>query len=413
MQSVIDYLFGSAASMPHGVCLLWQTDLLALHAISDVLIFVSYASIPMALLVFVRRRPELEHRWAITLFAAFILFCGLSHLMAAFTVWFPFYGLQGLVKAATAAISVLTAFAIWPLIPKLLLIPSPAALQKVNAELGSVNSNLKTEIAEHRETLRELNEMRRELELRVEERTRALGVANCELERMNVDLSTFVHVASHDLKEPLRGIRHYAEIIADDHGEQLPQSAKDDLSSIARLADRMVGLINSLREYTRAGEAEAVIEDVDINDVLHAAMDNLRSLLSETGTTVEVVGTLPRARCVRAHVLTVLQNLISNAAHHSKWRAAKVTVEAHITVDGVTLKVADNGPGIPENIRDDVFKLFRRAANEQGEDSSNKEGLAGMGLAIVKRIVERNNGSVKLGSSPDGGAQFDLLMRPA
>ncbi len=90
-----------------------------------------------------------------------------------------------------------------------------------------------------------------------------------------------------------------------------------------------------------------------------------------------------------------------------------MTVEAHITVDGVTLKVADNGPGIPENIRDDVFKLFRRAANEQGEDSSNKEGLAGMGLAIVKRIVERNNGSVKLGSSPDGGAQFDLLMRPA
>ena len=109
MQTIVDYLFGAASFVPHGYCLLWRPDLVALHAVSDGLIFLAYASIPAALVMFVRRRPDLEHRWTLVLFAAFILACGLTHLVAAITLWEAYYGLQGVVKAITALVSVLTA----------------------------------------------------------------------------------------------------------------------------------------------------------------------------------------------------------------------------------------------------------------------------------------------------------------
>ena len=107
MQSVIEYLFGAASFMPHGYCLLWRPDLVALHAVSDALIFAAYASIPAALVVLVRKRPEIEHRTTVVLFATFILACGFTHLMGMLTLWQPMYGLQGLVKALTAIVSVL------------------------------------------------------------------------------------------------------------------------------------------------------------------------------------------------------------------------------------------------------------------------------------------------------------------
>lgn len=418
MQSVIEYLFGAASFMPHGYCLLWRPDLVALHGVSDALIFLAYASIPAALVVLVRKRPEIEHRTTVVLFAAFILACGLTHLVAVFTLWQPMYGLQGLVKAATAVVSLLTAVAIWPLLPKLLKIPSPAALQQLNGDLEKVNADLKREIAEHEVTLDELRNMRRELEVRVEERTRELNVAYRDLERVNDDLSTFVHVASHDLKEPLRGIRHYAEIIADDHGDTISQQGREDLRSIIRLADRLVDLINSLRDYSRAGNTDEAVENVDLQGVLNEALDNLRPQVRETGMTVDVPERLPVIRCARAHALALMQNLISNAATHAVDKPV-VRIEASIGDDGaVTIVVSDNGPGIPKELQQDIFKMFRRvpgtansksrAASPMGEEAGR---TTGMGLAIVKRIVERYNGTVNLRNSTGGGAAFELLLR--
>lgn len=410
MHSIIEYLFGAASFMPHGYCLMWRPDLVALHAVSDMLIFLAYASIPAALVVFVRKRPELEHRSTLVLFAAFILACGFTHLVAMFTLWQPMYGLQGIIKAMTALISLLTAFAIWPLLPKLMKIPSPAALQAVNADLGQVNDQLKREITEHEVTLQELRAMRSELEVRVEERTRELNIAYRELEQVNDDLSTFVHVASHDLKEPLRGIRYYAEIVAEDHGENLSAQGKGDLDAIAKLADRLDNLINSLREYSRAGNKDEALESVDLNDVLRETVDNLKPLIRESGIRVDIPELLPVIRCVRAHALTLMQNLITNAAKHTK-DDPFVRVEAKHDPDGsVSILVSDNGPGIPQELHEDVFKMFRRVS-KTGEKSGTRDESTGMGLAIVKRIVERYNGTVKLRSSPEGGAQFELLLR--
>lgn len=413
MQSIVEYLFGAASFVPHGYCLMWRPDLVAIHAVSDVLIFLAYASIPAALVVFIKKRPEIEHRSTVVLFAGFILFCGLTHLVATFTLWQPMYGLQGLVKAATAMISVLTAIAIWPLLPKLLKIPSPAALQALNGDLAAANARLKHEITEHETTLEQLREMRQELEVRVENRTRELAVAYRDIARVNDDLSTFVHVASHDLKEPLRGIRNYAEMLEEDFGEKLDEQAAKDVRSISRLADRMNGLIESLREYSRAGMEEQNVEELDLNVTLKEVMDNLQPLLDETGAKIEVPEPLPTMHLARAHALTILQNLISNALKYSG-PSPVVRVEAEDDGrGGVSIKVSDNGTGIPEDLSDDVFKMFRRIGSVDESDAENTRTGTGMGLAIVKRLVDRYNGTVRLGKSKDGGAEFALTFKDA
>lgn len=121
--------------MPHGVCLLWQPGLLWSSVVSDILIAISYFSIPLALMWFVRKRTDFEHRWILALFAAFIVLCGTTHLLGAIIIWKPFYYLDVAVKAATAVISVFTGVIMWPLVPKLLAMPSQRQLERANAAL--------------------------------------------------------------------------------------------------------------------------------------------------------------------------------------------------------------------------------------------------------------------------------------
>jgi hypothetical protein len=114
-----------AAYMAHGYCLLWKPWLVALHAGSDLLIFAAYFAIPVAIWTFVSKRPNIEMKGLARLFAAFILWCGLTHIVNLVTLWWPIYEFQALVKAITAAISVTTAVAIFPLIPKAAGHPQP------------------------------------------------------------------------------------------------------------------------------------------------------------------------------------------------------------------------------------------------------------------------------------------------
>lgn len=162
----IEWLFGAASFVPHGVCLLWRPDLVALHAVSDVLIALAYFAIPAAIWWFVKRRTDLtaEHRRIAVLFSAFIVWCGFTHLAGLVTLWAPFYGLQGLIKAATASVSVVTAFAVWPILPKLLDIPSPSTLAAANAkltaalaELEAIKADLERQVADRTEDVRLLN----------------------------------------------------------------------------------------------------------------------------------------------------------------------------------------------------------------------------------------------------------------
>ena len=160
---------------PHGYCLLWRPDLVALHAGSDLIIAAAYFSIPAGLYVFQRQRRDLEYRWRFGLFTAFIFGCGATHLVGLVTLWQPIYGAKGLVKAATALVSATTAVLLWPVIPKALALPSPTAL-------NHTNGLLQREVAQRLEAEKALQRGYDELERRVAERTEELAQANRRLE---------------------------------------------------------------------------------------------------------------------------------------------------------------------------------------------------------------------------------------
>ena len=170
-------MINRAAYMAHGYCLLWKPWLIAMHASSDILIFGSYFAIPVAIWIFLSKRTDLTLKPLAVLFAAFIFLCGLTHAIQAVTLWWPVYEVQGYVKAITAIVSVTTAIAIFPLIPKAVAIPSPSQLQ-------IVNEGLALEVAAHRDTLAALKRSKDELEMRVAERTKELEHSKARFEAL-------------------------------------------------------------------------------------------------------------------------------------------------------------------------------------------------------------------------------------
>jgi PAS domain S-box-containing protein len=135
MWSHFERIFDSSMFSPHGICLLWEPELIWLHVVSDALIAIAYFSIPFALAIFVAKRRDLKFGWLYWSFGIFITACGFTHVLSIYTLWFPIYGIEGLVKAATAAASIFTAGVLWPLLPKLLTIPSPFELHKAQVAL--------------------------------------------------------------------------------------------------------------------------------------------------------------------------------------------------------------------------------------------------------------------------------------
>ena len=134
-ETIADWLVDPAGLTPHGFCLLWEPGLIWTHALSDIAIGLAYFTIPLALTIVVHRRRDLMFRPVFWLFAAFILLCGTGHWLDLLTLWVPAYGLEAVVKAATAVVSVGTAITVWRLLPQALALPSPQQLRHADAAL--------------------------------------------------------------------------------------------------------------------------------------------------------------------------------------------------------------------------------------------------------------------------------------
>lgn len=145
---------------PHGICLLWRPELMWTHIIADSLIGLAYFSIPLALGVFLYHRRDMRFGWAIWMFVAFIMLCGVTHFMAIVTLYKPYYGVEALLKLFTAMVSVATAIALWPMLPKAIALPSGTKLRQMIEERDRALSKM-IEMEEHdkrqRLLLNELN----------------------------------------------------------------------------------------------------------------------------------------------------------------------------------------------------------------------------------------------------------------
>lgn len=236
MEATLLYLFGAASFIPHGYCLLWRPDLVAMHAFGDAFTALAYFLIPAAILYFLRqRRQDLqrEHFGIAALFASFIIACAITHVANLLTLWWPFYGLQGLLKVVTAIISLATAGLIWHLMPGLLALPSPADLERANEAL-------RAEILAKNDALAQLSEARSHLEAKVVERTQELVRLNqrFELALANSNITVFeqdpdlryiwIYNAPQELAE--------TEIVGREEVEVLPAPAAAEAAAVKRQA---------------------------------------------------------------------------------------------------------------------------------------------------------------------------------
>ena len=253
----------------------------------------------------------------------------------------------------------------------------------------------------------------------VQARAEALLHLNAELERSNDELDAFAYVASHDLKEPLRGIHNYSIFLLEDYAGQLDEEATQRLRTLVRLSQRMEGLIEGLLQLARAGRQELSPERVDMNELLAEVLDLLHLRLTETNTLVTVAPGLPPVHGDRVRVMEIFNNLITNAAKYNERPTKHVTVGLAPTGTasaGVELDltgfhlffVQDDGIGIDARHHDSIFKLFKRL---HGQDQYG--GGTGAGLAIARRMVERQGGRIWVESARGQGATFYFSLPQA
>ncbi|WP_431686036.1 sensor histidine kinase [Hahella sp. NBU794] len=675
-MSIIDRLL-SGDYMPHGHCLLWQYDLLIMHVGSDLIIAVSYFSIPLALLFFIYRKRQFELNWTLALFACFILFCGMTHVMEIVNVWNGYYYAEGAIKVATALVSAITAIVVWPLLPKITQLPSfnewreltdslqnKLALSSLRSdELTQVKAYLEEQVAQRTEELQNLNRRleRENIERRLaEERantisnavgyglvvvnsdgliqsfnsvlTEMLGYAKDELKqqpielllpesirhqhqiqrnaylkrpetrkmgvgrdlwarhknggqipvevgltavhehdshtiiatviditerkrmqeqieqahqkyiretneiqkalkeseakfrtiaetlpgvvwmsapgldriyfinrryeeiwgrscqslyenprgfidaivpedrdrilkglerhkqgewshsyriidawgslryiedkghgvldddgrlicligmaadvteqikhkeallRSNQELDDFAYIASHDLKEPLRGISNYASFLIEDYQDRLDDSGRQMLQSLVRLTSRMERLITELLHYSRLGRTDLSIESCNLNTVVTEVIETLEPRLNELAVNCRIANKLPEIKCDRVRVAEVFRNLITNSMKYNDKEEKWITVGSFEENVQHIFYVKDNGIGISSNLYEKIFKIFKRLHPQ------DKYGGTGVGLTIVKKIVERHGGRIWLDSSSGEGTTFYFTL---
>lgn len=371
---------GGAGLLPHGVCFQLRPDLIWLHVVSDAVIAVSYFVIPVLLLYFIhRRRQPLSFNGVVALFAAFIVLCGLSHVLGIITVWTPIYYLQGIEKAITAAVSLATAIAIVPLVPRLLAMRSPE-------ELAEANQRLREEI-----TSRELaeEELRRSLE---------------KMNRAVKELEQFAYITSHDLQAPLRTISGFSQLLTRRHRDKLDGDALEFLDYIDKGARQMQQLIQDLLALSRVGRSDAAgIERKPLAETLTRTIKGLKATIDRTGAEI-AFGTLPEVEANHGLLVQLLHNLIDNAIKFQRpGERPKIRIDISRDGDFWELKVADNGIGIPPDQLDSVFAIFKRL-----HAPDDYEGT-GIGLAICRKIAEYHGGSIHA-TSDGSGAQFHLRL---
>lgn len=217
------------------------------------------------------------------------------------------------------------------------------------------------------------------------------------LQRKNVELSQFAHIVSHDLKAPLRGIDNVVTWIEEDHTHELSSKMKEYLSLIKGRLIRAEKLIQGILMYSRIGRELPEKEDVDLNTLI---LETLEPLAPNTQLNIQIQKNLPVINTERIPLQQVLSNLIVNAIKYHDKDNGLINVSFKNDKDYYTFNVMDNGPGIDKSYHEKIFVIFQTLQERDSFEST------GVGLAIVKKILEDRKQLIKVISSPNKGSIF-------
>jgi signal transduction histidine kinase len=404
---------------------MWEPGVLWLHVISDLLIAAAYYAIPVLLFNFTRRRPDIGFKWIFVAFGVFILACGTTHLLAAFTVWHPIYRLEGVVKAVTAVASIATFAMLIPLVPVLIKLPSPAQLERVNATMAAEIEIRRTAEAE----VREVNE---ELEHRVAARTadykKALEDLRSEMRRreeleqqliQSQKMEAIGRLAggvAHDFNNLLTVILGYGEMLRD-HLQNDPVGS-DYVAEVLRASERASALTNQLLAFSR--RQDSVPRIVDLNDLVRNIDKMLRRIIGEDiRLDIKLTPSIPKIEVDPGQIDQVVMNLAVNsrdampAGGHLVIETGHVELNEEYAASHVTpvpgsyalLTVSDTGTGMDAATRAHIFEPFF-TTKEQGKGT-------GLGLSIVYGIVKQNRGEILVYSEPGQGTVFKVYIPAA
>jgi len=350
-----------------------------LNVVSDSLIAVAYTSIPFTLVYFVRRRRDLPFNWMFVCFGAFIIACGATHIMEIWTLWHATYWLSGAVKAITAMASVPTAILLVRLVPKALAFPSPE-------DLRSANRELRQEVAERK---------------RGEKKVQIL---NERLEATNKELEAFTYSVSHDLRAPLRHLDGFSKLLLEEHTNEISEEGRRYLARIREGALRMGSLIDDLLNLARVGRKELTPQLAALSSLVTEVLADLKA--ETQGREVEwKVGTLPFVECDPALMKQVFANLLSNAVKFTRPRPQAVIEVGAKTQDGQPVVfVRDNGVGFSMKYADKLFGVFQRLHRQEDFEGT------GVGLATVRRIIQKHGGRIWAEAELDQGATFYFTL---
>jgi signal transduction histidine kinase len=367
--------------MSHGGCYFWRPELVWLHVCSDTLIVLAYVMIPFSLIQLVRRRKDLEFNWMFLMFGVFILACGATHFMNVWNIWHSAYRLDGVLKAITAFASIPTALLLFRLVPQAVALPSPDDLRKEIERRGRAEA--------------EVRSLNTDLERRVENRT-------LMLQRSNAALQRFAYVSSHDLQEPIRTIRVFNQLLAEEYAEQLDPKARQYIEYVVDASERMQNLVSRVMDPNAPRQMEAVSS----REALDTAILDLKQVIEDSSARI-APSDLPRVSMDQTQLEQLFQNLLSNAIKYRRRDESPSIVITAEPRDGRWLfAVQDNGIGIESQYFDQIFQAFRRLHGKEYPGS-------GIGLTICKEIVESSGGRIWVQSEPGAGSTFYFTLPAA
>lgn len=373
---------------PHGYCLLWRPELIWTHVVSDALIGLAYFSIPIAIARFLSKRRDVAFGWVVWMFAVFIMACGLTHFFSIWTLWNPDYGIEALIKAITAVASVVTAVALWPLLPRAIALPSPAMLQLANTDLrlriderDAAMASLKHETAERQRT---------EELLRQSQKMEAVGQLTGGIAH---DFNNLLTTVVGNLERAQRLSAGNAEV-------------ERALGNAMRGAERAATLTQQLLAFSRKQPLQPQVQN--LNGLIEGMADLVdRAMGSEFKVELDLAPDLWPVNVDANQTENAILNLVVNA-RDAMPSGGTLKIASYNALadkgrgDEVVIDVTDDGVGMDEDMKAKVFEPFF-TTKPVGKGT-------GLGLSQVYGFIKQSDGHVEIDSAPDRGTRIRIRL---